>query len=142
MPQDDKKLSEVLSVIWLIKGKALLMELKGTPGDMANLPFTMQELLDYQDRLIIEKLDMATQPVHLVINMPPTDKHPGAKETTSFKFQSHPRLGHIILVGMGLNPVARFIMTIVSKVRRLHIKTFDTVAEAVAYINRINVKAD
>lgn len=142
MTQKDKKLSEALSVDWLIDGKALLVDVKIPPDDMDEMPFTMQELLDYQDRLIIEKLDTATQSVHVVIKMPQTDKHPSAKETTSFKFQSHPRLGNIILVGLALNPVARFIMTVVSTVRRLHVKNFDTIDEAVAYINRISVKAD
>jgi hypothetical protein len=142
MTHNDEKLSELLTVDWLIEGKALLLDLKGPPVDMDVPLVDMQELLDYQDRLIIEKLDTAANPVHLVIKMPQTDKHPPAKDVTSFKFQSHPRLGDIILVGLALNPVARFLMMIVGKVRNLQVKNFNTLDEATAYIKRVNLKAD
>lgn len=143
MSENDKKYAEMLTVEWVIEGKALLMEVKGPPAGMEMEEFTraeMDEILAYQDRLIIEKLDAAAHPVQLIINMPATDKHPPAKDVTSLKFQEHPRLDSIILVGLSLNPIARFMMTIVSKVRRVQVKSFNTLNEALAYVNRIHVK--
>ena len=90
------------------------------------------------DKMIVEYMDMAPGAVDLIIRLPrPKQAPPSLKRLTSYKYQSHPKLGYLIMIGLNLNPVIQFLIASAAKIRRMKIKTFNTLDEAVFFLRSV-----
>jgi hypothetical protein len=90
------------------------------------------------DQMLVDHLDLATDTVDLIIRLPrPKQAPPSLKRLTSYKYQQHPRLGYVVMIGLELNPIIRFLITSASKVRRLKMHTCSTLDEAVYFLRAI-----
>jgi hypothetical protein len=114
---------------WIVEGQILFMDVHVTATNQMPL----------YDQIIVDHLDMATaETVDLIIRLPkPKQAPPSLKRLTSYKYQQHPRLGYVVMIGLDLNPIIRFLITSASKIRRMKMQTFSTLEEAVYFLRAL-----
>jgi hypothetical protein len=96
------------------------------------------ERMALYDQMMVDYLDMAPDIVDLIIRLPrPKQAPPSLKRLTSYKYQSHPRLGYVIMIGLNLNPMIQFLIASAAKLRRMKMRTFNTFDEAVYFLRSV-----
>jgi hypothetical protein len=120
------------TVRWIVENEILLLDAQeaSAPGDRS------------YDDMIIEHLDQATQPIKVIarIGNATSPNMPTPKRATDFKYLQHPRLEQVLLVGLRTNPMARFVSEVVKKVVGVKLKNFDTLEEALTYLEQMKTQ--
>lgn len=112
---------------WLVAERVLLVDMsQGAPEDVG---------VRYDD-VIVAHLDSTPHIVDVVLHMPPRDprKPPSLRTLTSYKYQQHPRLGYVLLVGMAVNPLIRFLISASSSLIGMKSRSYETMADAEVFL--------
>jgi hypothetical protein len=90
------------------------------------------------DEKIVDLMDSTPHQVDLILRVPEAQfkNPPSLKQLTSLKYQQHPRLGYVIFVGKKANPVVRFLITTITSIRGLKMHMFETLDEAMMFLQR------
>jgi len=117
-------LDNEISFRWIVDGQILFVDVKVEATDR----------MTTYDQMMVDYLDAATETVDLIIRLPrPKNTPPSLKRLTSYKYQQHPRLGYVVMIGLNINPVIRFFIASASKIARMKMRTFETLDEAIAF---------
>lgn len=113
-------------ITWLVEGSVLFMDIQADDPDELTL----------RDEAIVACLDSTQNTVDLILRMSPSTqtKPPSLKDLTAPRYQKHPRLGLVILVGIAKNPVARFLTASLATLRGLSLHTVETLEEAKSFL--------
>ena len=121
-------LENEVSVSWIVEGQILFIDVNVT---MTN------KMSDY-DQMIVDYMDATPNIVDLIIRLPkPKKAPPSLKRLTSYKYQQHPRLGYVVMIGLDLSPIIRFLISSAAKIRRMKMQTFATLDEAVLFLRSV-----
>lgn len=86
------------------------------------------------DRELVERLDKASQPLHLIVDFRPVKVHAGVQILSAWKHTRHPNRGRIVTIGIAGNPVTRFIARLGAQVTRSSLYDVRSFEEACAYL--------
>lgn len=91
------------------------------------------------DQLIVDYLNASSaEAVDLIIRLPkPKQAPPSLKRLTTYKYQKHPRLGYVVMIGLELNPMIRFLITSAAKVSGMKMRTFATLDEGIDFLRTV-----
>lgn len=128
MAQTTNLESEVIAK-WIVEGQILFIDVR----------VTMTDKMPMYDQMIVDYLDMATtDTVDIIIRLPkPKQAPPSLKRLTSYKYQQHPRLGYLVMIGLDVSPIIRFLISSAAKIRRMKMQTFTTLDEAVFFLKGV-----
>ena len=120
-----------LTARWIVDDKILFVDIRVTATNQ----------MPVYDQMIVDYLDMSTsESVDLIIRLPKTNQTPPSlKRLTSYKYQQHPRLGYIVMVGLDINPIIRFLISSAAQIRRMKMRTFATLDEAVFFLRAMRL---
>lgn len=116
------------TIDWLVPGRVLEAVIVEEVSEQA--------LLD-SDHVINEMLDTASQPVHFLIDVRQMKTHPSAQTTFKLTYYKHRNMGHFLIIGFSMNPMLRFLNTLVGRAVGFKVKDFKTRDEAIAYLTTI-----
>jgi hypothetical protein len=117
-----------MTVKWIVDGQILFIDVKVTATN---------KMPDY-DQMIVDYLDATSNIVDLIIRLPqPKQAPPSLKRLTSYKYQQHPRLGYVVMIGLTVSPVIRFFITSAAKIRGLKMLAFPTLEDAERYLRSV-----
>ena len=90
--------------------------------------------IDAVDPEVNAMLEMASQPVHILVDTRHIKKYPSAQTSMKLSYYKHPRMGVLVMIGLTANPVLRFLGSLVARGAGIKIKDFSTRDEALAYL--------
>ncbi len=100
---------------WVVEGQVLLLDIQ-TESD--------REALLY-DQMIMDQFNLASHSIDLIIKMPSSHTQPSFKHWMNGKYQQHPHLGHVIIVGaargVSRDPKVRHAATLEDALSSLHV---------------------
>jgi hypothetical protein len=121
-------LENEVSMQWIVDGQILFLDVRVSITD---------KMADW-DQMIVDYLDAAPGVVDLIIRLPrPKRAPPSLKRLTSYKYQQHPHLGYLVMIGLDINPMIRFLISSAAKIRRLKMQTFLTLDEAIFFLRGV-----
>jgi hypothetical protein len=128
MTQTTNLESEVIAK-WIVEGQILFIDVRVTMTD--KMPAYDQMIVDYLDTSMSDAVD-------IIIRLPkPKQAPPSLKRLTSYKYQQHPRLGYVVMIGLDVNPIIRFLISSAAQIRRMKMKTFPTLEEAEFFLRGV-----
>ena len=104
---------------WIVEGQVLLLDMKTEPGSDAFL----------YDQMVVDQCNFARHSIDLIVKIPPTHNAASIQPLLNFKSRQHPRLGYMIIVGL---------KTPMTTLRGTKIQSFETLDEAISYLNHAN----
>jgi hypothetical protein len=104
---------------WIVEGQILLLDMNTEPGPDAFL----------YDQMVVDQCNFARHSIDLIVKIPPTQNATSLQPLMNFKSRQHPRLGEMIVVGL---------KSAMTTLRGTKMQSFETLEEAVSYLNRIN----
>lgn len=104
---------------WIVEGQILLLDMNTDPGPDALL----------YDQMIVDQCNFARHAIDLIVKIPPTQNPSSIYPLMNFKSCQHPRLGEMIVVGL---------KTSMTSLRGARIQSFETMEEALNYLNRVS----
>ena len=105
---------------WIVEGQILLLDMQTDPGPDAFL----------YDQMVVDQCNFARHAIDLIVKIPPTQNPTMLSPLTNFKSRQHPRLGCMIVVGL---------KTGMTSLRGAKIQSFETMEEALRYLNGVNI---
>lgn len=95
--------------------------------------FDDDELRNHET-VMVNWLDEGEENKYIIADVSAMKKVPSLKQAMMLKHMRHTRLTQGVTVGLSLNPVARFVVSLVTQASGLQHKNFNTREEAVAYV--------
>jgi hypothetical protein len=114
---------------WFIPGRVIDMVLPVHSNDEA--------LMQALDAEMIGMLDIASQPVNILIDLRTMKEFPSASVAMKMRYYKHQNTGRLIVIGMTANPMLRFLGGLVGRGVGIQIKDFGTREEALAYLETV-----
>jgi hypothetical protein len=91
--------------------------------------------LEECDAMLMRMLDQMPHKIHLIVDMRAHKITAHLNDARNLKHTRHPNLGRMLVVGLRINPTARFIVALVAQIAGMPYKDFNTEQEAFAYLN-------
>ena len=114
---------------WLVPGRVIELTLPVLSNDDA-----LMQSLDTEMKVM---LDTASQPVSILVDLRSMKEYPSASAAMKMTYYKHPNTERLIVVGMGSNPILRFLGGLVGRGIGIQIKDFTTREEAQAYLTSV-----
>lgn len=96
-----------------------------------------QDILEAYDQLLINVLDQAANKIHMVADLRIIKTMPNLNQARKMRHPRHPHMGRVLMVGLNLNPIARFMASLVAQAAGVAYKAFDTYEEVFAYLEKM-----
>jgi len=89
------------------------------------------------DSMLIGILDQMPNKIHLIVDMRAHKITSHINDARNLKHTRHANLGRMLLVGLRINPTARFIVSLVAQIAGMPYKDFATEQEAFDYLHDV-----
>lgn len=117
------------SLTWLIEGRIAYIEGSGnlTDDEVINLD---QQMLAYLEQATATK-------IHFLFDTRDIDGLPGLKYLSAMEAPDHPAMGWQIVIG-DMNPMVKFMVTMVAKINRARFQLVDSYVEALELLQKVD----
>jgi hypothetical protein len=115
---------------WLVPNSVL---------QVSNPVVSNDEFLDRLDAEILQYLDAASKPVHVVIDVRHVVTHPSPRAFLRLRYLKHPQMGHVITVGMTRIPMLRFITSRLARVLNVHLTDLSNMEEVQDHLKTLDI---
>lgn len=86
------------------------------------------------DAALIRILDQMPHKIHIIVDMRAHKVTAHLNEARNLKHTRHPNLGRMLVVGLRINPTARFIVSLVAQIAGMPYKDFETEEDAFTFL--------
>ncbi|GEM_PF-2234175 len=94
-------------------------------------------ILDEYDQVLLDVLEHMTHKIHLIVDLRLIKNMPNLNLARKMKHPYHPNIGRVLMVGLNINPIARFMASLLAQMAGISYKSFATYEETFAYLNQM-----